>query len=300
MDERFDEIAAFADIGEFIDQPVRTYSSGMFVRLAFAAAVHVAPDILVVDEALAVGDAGFRARCFRRIGELRGSGCTILLVSHDMEQVATLCHRVLLLDEGRPLQNGHPEAAIAQYQRLLEIQPDTCEAVQEPTFFLANRIGGGHDAVAYEPDGAVIENVRLRDFSGRNIPLLHKGQVLRCLFEVQFTRAARHVRCAMLIKTRDGVRLGGAWTAPSAESGVDEVAAGTRAETEFEFVCALSPGTCVLSVAVFGSKAGVEYALHGLQGALRFQVETNIEDATIGAVDFGCRSSIRLSAGSEI
>ena len=84
MDERFDEIAAFADIGEFIDQPVRTYSSGMFVRLAFAVAIHVDPDILVVDEALAVGDMAFQRKCFAQIDRLRAAGCTIALVTHDM------------------------------------------------------------------------------------------------------------------------------------------------------------------------------------------------------------------------
>lgn len=103
MSRRFDQIAAFADIGEFIDQPVRVYSSGMYLRLAFATAVSVDPEILVVDEALAVGDAGFRSRCFRRIGELRDSGCTILLVTHDMEQVLKFCNQAILMDDGEVL-----------------------------------------------------------------------------------------------------------------------------------------------------------------------------------------------------
>lgn len=310
MAMRFNAIAAFADIGEFVDQPVRTYSSGMFLRLAFAVAVHVDPAILVVDEALAVGDAGFRARCFRRIGELRGAGCTILFVSHDMEQIATLCDRVILLEDGRQLLSSPPEAAVAQYQRLLNAGPDTRQAVRERIRSQAAAAAGGaglgadacdvqageHGAVAYEPNGALIENVRLIDASGRSVSRLRSGQRYRCVFEVRFTLEAHHVRCAMLIKTPDGARLGGAWTAPSMEAGIEDAPAGAAAEAEFEFACTLNPGVYLLSVAAFGSEAGVEYALHGLQGALHFQVEADAERATIGAVDFGCRPTIRLSA----
>lgn len=115
MDERFDDIAAFADIGEFIDQPVRTYSSGMFVRLAFAVAIHVDPEILVVDEALAVGDTRFQAKCFQRIKAIRERGGAILLVTHALEQVAHFCDRALLLDRGSLLAEGNPSETLAHY-----------------------------------------------------------------------------------------------------------------------------------------------------------------------------------------
>ncbi len=101
MDARFDEITAFADIGQFIDQPVRTYSSGMFVRLAFAAASHVDPDILVVDEALAVGDALFQQKCFDRIYNLQSRGVTMIVVSHNPYQIERLCHRAGVMKQGR-------------------------------------------------------------------------------------------------------------------------------------------------------------------------------------------------------
>lgn len=119
MGARFDDIVAFADIGEFIDEPVRTYSSGMFVRLAFAVAVHVNPDILVVDEALAVGDAQFQAKCFRVFEQLKASGKTILMVSHAMEQIVRVCDRALLLDQGVLLQSGHPAEIASRYHQLL-------------------------------------------------------------------------------------------------------------------------------------------------------------------------------------
>ncbi len=112
---QFPAIEAFAEIGDFIDRPVKTYSSGMLVRLAFAVAISVTPDILLVDEALAVGDYYFRQRCLRRVHELRGSGVTILLVSHSMADVQALGTRVLWLDGGRVAELGDPSKVVRRY-----------------------------------------------------------------------------------------------------------------------------------------------------------------------------------------
>ena len=119
IDERFDAIAAFADIGEFIDQPVKTYSSGMLVRLAFAVQVQVEPDILIVDEALAVGDALFQKRCYTRLEELRAKGVTLLFVSHSQESVRTLTSHAILLDKGRVVASGTSADVILEYRKLL-------------------------------------------------------------------------------------------------------------------------------------------------------------------------------------
>ena len=119
MDARFDDIAAFADIGEFIDQPVRVYSSGMYVRLAFAAAINVEPDILIVDEALSVGDAQFQVKCFTKFQEIRSKGVTILFVTHGLDLVAAHCERALLLHQGRLIESGTPKDAIDSYRELL-------------------------------------------------------------------------------------------------------------------------------------------------------------------------------------
>ena len=122
MDARFEEIAAFADIGEFIDQPVWTYSSGMFVRLAFSVAVHVDPDILVVDEALSVGDAAFQFRCIERMQHLTDLGTTLLLVSHDISIIKTFCNQVLYLARGQIRQRGPADIVGEQY--FLDIRDD--------------------------------------------------------------------------------------------------------------------------------------------------------------------------------
>ncbi len=118
IDERFDAIASFADIGDFLDQPVKTYSSGMMVRLAFAVQVQVEPDILIIDEALAVGDAIFQKRCYQRLRNLRESGMTLLFVSHSEESVRTLTDRAIVLESGKVRAMGPSAEAILEYRKL--------------------------------------------------------------------------------------------------------------------------------------------------------------------------------------
>src|SRR5690606_17932036 len=106
IESKIDKVIEFSELEEFIDQPIKTYSSGMYARLAFSVAIHVEPEILIVDEALAVGDARFVAKCMRRINEIRDSGATIIFVSHDISSIRTLCDRVLWLDKGKMIDIG--------------------------------------------------------------------------------------------------------------------------------------------------------------------------------------------------
>ncbi|WZB69640.1 ABC transporter ATP-binding protein [Achromobacter xylosoxidans] len=115
IDNRFDQIAGFADIGEFIESPVKKYSSGMFARLAFSVAVHTDPEILIVDEILAVGDAAFQRRCLKKFYDIRDAGCTILFVSHDQYQVKSICNRALYLNQGRQVAFGSAGKVIDRY-----------------------------------------------------------------------------------------------------------------------------------------------------------------------------------------
>src|SRR6185437_9796591 len=131
VQERFDEIAAFADIGEFIEQPVKNYSSGMYVRLAFAVAINVTPDILVVDEALSVGDEAFQRKCFARINRIRDDGATVLFVSHSAGIVTQLCDRAVLLERGELLSNGSPKFVVSRYHKMLYAPLDRLEAIRE-------------------------------------------------------------------------------------------------------------------------------------------------------------------------
>lgn len=119
MLRRLPEIESFADIGAFFDQPVKIYSSGMFVRVAFAAAIHVDPDILVVDEALAVGDAKFQRKCLLQLEKIRANGATVLFVSHSLETVTSLCNRAIILEKGALVADGEPKPIAEQYLTLL-------------------------------------------------------------------------------------------------------------------------------------------------------------------------------------
>ncbi|MBS0213550.1 MAG: ABC transporter ATP-binding protein [Proteobacteria bacterium] len=130
IDARMDAVLAFADIGAHVEQPVKTYSSGMYMRLAFAVAIHVEPDILVVDEALSVGDEAFQRKCFARIRRIREGGATILFVSHSAATVAESCDRAMLLDQGRLLALGHTRDVLARYQKLLYAPTGTLDAVR--------------------------------------------------------------------------------------------------------------------------------------------------------------------------
>lgn len=139
VEARFDDIAAFADIGDFIEQPVKTYSSGMMVRLAFAVAINVEPEILIVDEALSVGDELFQRKCFSRIEAIRASGATILFVSHSGAQIIELCDRAVLMDAGEKLAVGSPKQIVGYYQKLLYAPADRRESIREQIF---SAVGG--------------------------------------------------------------------------------------------------------------------------------------------------------------
>ena len=124
IDNKLDDILSFADIGEFIYQPVKTYSSGMFVRLAFAVAINIDPEILIVDEALSVGDVFFQAKCYHKFEEFKKQGKTILFVSHDLSSIAKYCDRVILLNQGQKISEGSPKEMVDLYKQLLVHQGD--------------------------------------------------------------------------------------------------------------------------------------------------------------------------------
>src|SRR5215212_6700624 len=126
------EIASFAEIGDFIYQPLKTYSSGMYIRLAFAAAIAVQPQILIIDEALAVGDAVFQHRCTRRIKEMQENGTTILFVSHDPSAIRALCNRAILLNQGEKIAEGSPSDVLNRYQKIIMARQQAYEANLKP------------------------------------------------------------------------------------------------------------------------------------------------------------------------
>jgi ABC-type polysaccharide/polyol phosphate transport system ATPase subunit len=140
--EKLDRIISFSGVGAFIDTPVKRYSSGMYVRLGFAIAAHLEPDILLVDEVLSVGDAAFQVQCHQRLNELRRSGTTMLFVSHDLTSIEQLCDRVILMHQGRLVANGAPHEVVKEYQRM------AAAAVPEMPSPLARPDGSGRARIA--------------------------------------------------------------------------------------------------------------------------------------------------------
>jgi lipopolysaccharide transport system ATP-binding protein len=183
IEAKFDEIAAFAEIGDFIDHPVKTYSSGMVVRLAFAVVANTEPSILIVDEALAVGDAKFQARCMKRIRHLKEQGVTILFVSHDSGSVKMLCNSAVLMNYGRILEVGGPKDVVNHYIALLssdnnevvieKIKSDEVTLIEEDNDFIKEN----QDQTLHRHGNklAIVKNVKILDEKGKEIKKIETG-----------------------------------------------------------------------------------------------------------------------------
>jgi lipopolysaccharide transport system ATP-binding protein len=225
-------IEEFADIGYFMDQPVKYYSSGMFVRLAFAVSTCVEPDILVVDEALAVGDIRFQAKCFSRLHKLQDRGCAIVLVSHSTEQIARHCDRALLIDSGRLLASGAPKDISNQYMDLIYGTADAGEGTgggadsSQPAAVCDARLeklgfdAGSEDLFCRRPlynpseyrwgDGrASILDFCLKQSDGRAVNQIESGSVAELFVKVLFRSDVRFPVFGFYLKTIDGMLLSG-------------------------------------------------------------------------------------------
>lgn len=331
IDARFDAIATFADIGEFIEQPVKTYSSGMMVRLAFAVAINVAPDILIVDEALSVGDELFQRKCFSRIEAIRSSGATILFVSHSGGTVVELCDRALLLDSGERLAMGMPKKIVGRYQKLLYVPQEARDVVRgeirredESASGLLSRSNEPENigpsvpefsakaanaeselpdsfdpslkpvsTLAYESHGALIQDPAIYTVDGDRVNNLSRGRAYRYCYRVVFDRPASSVRFGMMIKTTSGLELGGATSAASNRTSLPFVTAGSSFSVEFEFVCHLNPGVYFLNAGVIGDLNGSETYLHRMIDIAMFRVMSETEKLGTGPVDLGVRHCIK-------
>jgi lipopolysaccharide transport system ATP-binding protein len=239
-------ILAFADIDDFVDRPVKTYSSGMALRLAFAVATAVAPRILIVDEALAVGDEAFQRKCFARIEAIRDDGAVVLFVSHSPQQVLELCDTALLLDHGRVRMHDEPRRVVAEYQRLLYSPPGAAAvaALPDADAQAASLDPGLRSAstVEYGRRGARIESPRITTSDGREVNVLVRGDRYVVTYDVAFDAPAARVRFGMMVKTTAGLELGGG-THPRGPGHAGPFAAGERVTLRFPFQCRLFAGT---------------------------------------------------------
>jgi lipopolysaccharide transport system ATP-binding protein len=195
MDERFPDIAEFAEIGDFIDQPVRTYSSGMYVRLAFSVAIHIQPDILVVDEALSVGDVAFQHKSRKRVQELINTGTSLLLVSHDRSMITSTCGRCILLDNGRIIKDGAPSDVFDYYHALIA---KGSEQIQ------LNRLDSGRSQIISGTGEARMQGIRLLDKEGKELRTLEVGMPVVFEFRVRAFQPIPRLVFAFAIRDRSG------------------------------------------------------------------------------------------------
>lgn len=238
VEERVQAIEAFADIGEFLHQPLKQYSSGMFIRLAFACAVNVDPDILVVDEALAVGDVRFQLKCHRKFEEFREMGKTILLVSHSCPDIVRLCRRALWLDEGGVREQGDPARVVESY--LAWMTHDTGVLASLPVS--GGKEGGGEDELSPVPakafvtgeGGAVIRAVGLFGEDQRRLAVINGPTPVRLVFEVVTRVALDLPYFAFQIINSRGLRILGSNTCVL-NTPVEPIGAGATVRVGFRF-----------------------------------------------------------------
>jgi lipopolysaccharide transport system ATP-binding protein len=203
---KFDDIAAFADIGDFIDQPVKTYSSGMFIRLAFAVAVSSDPDILIVDEALAVGDVYFQQKCFERIRALQRLGTTLLFVSHDPGSIYNLCDTAILFESGHIVLKSTPRQVLDRYEANLIKQRDAhpnALVIQNST----NEVETSLKDVAVVTSDVKIQFVELRDDDGQNVETIVSDQWIEICVGVLFLQDFSDPIVGFKIRDKTGATL---------------------------------------------------------------------------------------------
>ncbi|SOD39850.1 ABC transporter ATP-binding protein [Nitrosovibrio sp. Nv4] len=272
IDERFDSIVSFADIGQFIDQPVKTYSSGMSVRLAFAVQAQIDPDILIVDEALSVGDAKFQTKCFTRLKQLKERGTSILIVTHASEQIVTHCSSAILLNSGVQLETGEPRRVVNRYMDLLfgkekcdiatpRVQPGeraqaanrTKAAYQlnEAKDVFANRPGYNSHEYRWGDGTASILDFYLAADDEAYPSAITAGQRVTLAIAVKFHCNMLRPMLGITIKTKDGVTVSGT---NSEIAGLRDLhvllKAGSVIYVESDFRCGLGPGDYFISLGV--------------------------------------------------
>jgi len=323
IDRRFDDIAAFADIGGFIDQPVKSYSSGMYVRLAFAVAINVDPDILVVDEALSVGDEAFQRKCFARIDAIRDNGATVLFVSHSAGSIIELCDRAILLDRGEKLIDGAPKHVISRYHKLL-YAPDAL--AQEMRQQMLSEVEGRDDEIAvldgaerlvadedeyfdpyllpqstvkYVSKGASISGPTLTTLSGRRVNVLRAGREYIYTYRVSFERTLYRVRFGMLIKSISGFEIGGAITAVPDEA-IEMVDTHQAADVQFRFRCLVAPGVYFLNAGVVADLGGGDEFVDRHIDAAMFRVMPEQVRLATALIDLDVKPSVEILRASRI
>lgn len=293
IDEKLQDILDFADIGEFIHQPVKTYSSGMFVRLAFAVAINIDPEILIVDEALSVGDVFFQAKCYHKFEEFKKLGKTILFVSHDLNSIAKYCDRVILLHKGVKLAEGSPKDMVNMYKKLLvhQLDEDTLEDVSGKSEIHNHTEDGkawkGHFEVNpkildYGEKQAEIVDFGIIDQYGQFSSIIEKGSSCQIKAKILFHEQVKNPIFTITIRDKQGTDITGTNTMfERVETGIVE-AGETRIVTYTQNID-LQGGDYLLSLGCTGYEGDTFKVYHRLYDLVGISVLS--DKNTVGFYD---------------
>lgn len=281
IDARLDDILEFADIGEFVNQPVKTYSSGMFVRLAFAVAINIDPEILIVDEALSVGDVFFQSKCYHKFEEFKKQGKTILFVSHDLGSISKYCDRAILLNKGTKIAEDTPKEIIDIYKKILVNQYDNNETKsEEGTSDISETVVGGvmKEKLSVNPNineygggEAFICDFGIFDEKGNITNAIEKGTEYIIKMKVRFVKEVKDPIFAIAIKDLKGVTMTGTNTM------YERINTGIAAPNEekiitFKQKMYLQGGEYLLSLGCTGYEQGELVVYHRLYDACNITV----------------------------
>ena len=318
MEAKLPEILEFADIGDFVYQPVKTYSSGMFVRLAFALAINVEPEILIVDEALSVGDVFFQAKCYRRMEEIRKTGTTILMVTHDMGSVIKYCDKVILLNKGEFLAEGPAGEMVDLYKKILAGRMDDLEAdlakrldsnfsdmmelnndinkthAKEYHGLMKEKISINPNKTEYGDGRAEIYDLGLLVSKGELTNLLLKGEEFTIREKIRFNANIESPIFTFTIKDKKGTELSGTNTMFEGVE-VKPVKPGDEAVVEFKQKMTLQGGEYLLSMSCTGFENGTHVVYHRLYDVTFITVISNKN--TVGVYDM--ESKVNLTQKSN-
>ena len=299
MERRMDDILRFADIGDFVNQPVKTYSSGMFVRLAFALAINVDPEILIVDEALSVGDVFFQAKCYRRMEEMMKNGTTILMVSHDMGSIIKYCDKVVLLNRGHFVAQGEAGKMVDLYKKILANQTDELaealieekkEALGLPVEAtvsdkrMKDRMNLNPEVQEYGDGRASFEDFGTLDARGNVTNLLLKGEMFTIRERVRFHAPIENPIFTYTLRDKKGTDITGTNTLFEGTE-IKPVKDGDVYTVSFRQKMNLQGGEYLLSMSCTSYENGEHVVYHRLYNVLSLTVISNKN--TVGFYDMG-------------
>lgn len=300
IDEKMNDILEFADIGEYVHQPVKTYSSGMFVRLAFAVAINIEPEILIVDEALSVGDVFFQAKCYHKFEEFKEMGKTILFVSHDLSSISKYCDRVMLLNQGVKLGEGNPKEMIDAYKQVLVGQYTIEESEEEENNASEGAAAEGADKATaqtgvnpelleYGSKKALITEYDISDEKGTKTSAILKGSTFHIHMKVEMVEDIAAPVFAFTIKNIKGTEITGTNTMFE-KTFLEPVKAGETKEITFTQEMNLQGGEYLLSLGVTGYEGDDFTVYHRLYDVLNLTVIS--DKNTVGFYDMNSRIEV--------